>query len=284
MAGYTSGGVNYDTPGARDNFAEWLPGGLTRGELNELYEFLIKNKRVPTNDEMANFNNKIRNNWLGQRNTANKIANAFLEANAEKLTGDSHATVVNGKLQVSEGYKANNPGEDLLSPYYFDPSKTGEDGSKEKDIYDTFVQLAQQENKNAEIKASQDEANMQGELAGNRMKLLDELRNRRRQLLKNGLSSAQIANEEVQSLLIGQNSAQQIASNYFNQRRDIQGQAALIPGQSRLNAIGLFDQLNTQGSAYAAGGAGDVNYQAKLYDNYIKNGGDPATYDRVIND
>jgi hypothetical protein len=153
------------------------------------------------------------------------------------------------------------------------------EGTQANDIYNTYLQGGEEQYKQGMANSQKAEAGMQGELSANRQALLEQMRNSRRSKLKSGLSSAQIANEEVQSLLMGQQTAQQTAGMFYDGRQQIENQYATNKTTAAESAYAQYAQQNLGGSAFAASGAGDAAYQSQLYSQMTA--AQKAAYDNV---
>lgn len=225
---------------------------FTKAEQQKLIAFIETYGRVPNPEEYksAGIDNK---NLEGEQIA---WANNFINLNQDALNSKWTET---GVITPGAGQ-----GEFNI-PSYINPQGIGQAGSAADEIYQSYLQ-GQKTQYEQGMQASQGaEVGMQSEMAGNRQALLDQMRNDRRTKLKSGLSSAQIANEEIQSLLMGQSNAQMIAGQYFDQRQGVQNQYALAPQVAREQAGADIARSNLSGSAIYTAGTADAAYQAYLY-------------------
>ena len=114
-------------------------------------------------------------------------------------------------------FKAHFDNQQVDNQYIWDESRLKEQGTKENDVYDFYLNKGRAEGEINQNVLARSERDMQIEMAGQRSQLLDEIRKRRQNQLRSGLSSAQIANEEIQMLLMGQQAQQQTAQSYYDQ-------------------------------------------------------------------
>lgn len=263
---------NYNPDGTPKTTGYTLPEEdrlrFTKAEQQKLITFIETYGRVPNESEYKSAG--IDNPKLYDEQLA--WANNFITLNQDALNTKWEASGVTPPGGAPAGVK---------SPYYLDPKNIGQPGTPAGGIYDMYLQGQEELYKQGMEGSQQAEVGMQSELAGNRQALLDQMRNDRRTKLKSGLSSAQIANEEIQSLLMGQSTAQQVAGTYFDQRQGVQSAYALAPQTAAEQAYAQYAQQNLSGSAFAASGAGDASYQAAYYASLSPE--QKAAYDKVTN-
>lgn len=162
---------------------------------------------------------------------------------------------------------------DTMSQYYQDPRRIYDamrgresvQGTSENALYQIALEQRSSQLQAQDQELGLAERDMQVQLSENRQQLMNDIRNRRRSLLKSGLSSAQVANEEVQSLLQRQQEASQIAQNYYGQRQQAQTQMRTAPQDSAMRAYEMAQGLSQTGAQYAAAGASDPDELARRY-------------------
>lgn len=198
------------------------------------------------------------------------------------------------KLKADEFIKSEF-GDEITNPsaqnqYYMDPRNIvgamrgdpSAEGTPEESLYQLALEQRQGQLQQQEQQIGQSERGMQQDMAENRQKLMDQIRSRRRSLLKSGLSSAQVANEEVQSLMQRQQQAAQIADQYYQQRQQVQTQTENAPREAGMQAYELAQGANETGAQFAASDAGDPaslalrlqrqNIQPKYWDDATNQG------------
>lgn len=121
-----------------------------------------------------------------------------------------------------------------VEDFFWDESKIHEPGTKEADLFDFYRGMGETQHEIGRTELARSERDMQVEMAQQRQQLVDEVRKRRQNQLRSGLSSAQIANEEIQMLLMGQQAQQQTAQGYFDQRTGMQQQHQMNPYMAEL--------------------------------------------------
>ena len=249
------------TPGSTDEIPqtpstleEYLSGG---GIFENFYK---QYNRLPTYDEYVK---------LG----GDKNQNGFTREISAQYSTLSSLGVDTLKMGTTE-----------TSPTWMDQiTNMDQQGTVANDFYNIFKQAGetqyQQGTKNLEI-AQRDLGVNQ---AVDRQKFLDGIKNRRRVALKSGLSSAQIANQEVQSLMMAQNQSNANAQSYYDQRMQLNNNFALNDSNARMSAYEAMGPNAFGGTLGTIGGAGDAN-QATL--NYMKNSGAKdyySAYDKNTN-
>jgi len=148
-------------------------------------------------------------------------------------------------------------GADLHNPYYVDPTNQGQ-GTTANQLYELYRAQRQSQLDSSLNQAEQVKNSMTQELSQNRQQLMQDTRNRRRQQLKSGLSSSQIANEEIQSMLMQQKQASQLASNYeFQRQQFMQGKGA-VDQNAMLDMFNMVNQLNNTNAAHYASSTTDA--------------------------
>lgn len=144
-------------------------------------------------------------------------------------------------------------------------SRMFQEGSEENSIYQIALEAQKAQAQTGERETARSERDMQMQLSQSRQELMNEVRNRRRNMLKSGLSSAQVANEEMQSLLMGQQQAAQIAQQHYGQRQQYQQQAQNAPQNAAMQVLGMLPEHGQIGAQFAAAEAGDLLTQAEKY-------------------
>jgi len=148
-------------------------------------------------------------------------------------------------------------GANLHNPYYVDPTNQGQ-GTTANQLYELYRAQRQSQLDSSLNQAEQVKNSMTQELSQNRQQLMQDTRNRRRQQLKSGLSSSQIANEEIQSMLMQQKQASQLASNYeFQRQQFMQGKGA-VDQNAMLDMFNMVNQLNNTNAAHYASSTTDA--------------------------
>ena len=170
------------------------------------------------------------------------------EITGVQLIGHRGSEFYNQALAFAEEYVGSNPelqeaieeqaNKEGMSPedFFWDESKIHEKGTKEADLYDFYRSMGEAQHEVGKTEIARSERDMQIEMAQQRQNLVDEVRKRRTNQLRSGLSSAQVANEEIQMLLMGQQAQQQTAQGFFDQRTQMNQQQQLNPYQAELQA------------------------------------------------
>ena len=192
----------------------------TKRDLEQLEAFIKRKGRFPDDEELKDLGAA----W--QFASRRRIENwkAQMAEEGEKLL-EENPEYVQSKLEESG-----------LEKIYWDEAKLHEEGTKENDLYDFYRNMGKAQGDVQKTELARGERDMQTEMAGQRKQLVEEVRKRRQNQLRSGLSSAQIANEEIQMMLMGQQQQQQTAQNYYDDRTQIQQQQRLNPYQAELQA------------------------------------------------
>lgn len=244
------------------NNAFGMAAGQTK-HVNQAVKYLIENGKVPTAE------------FLGLEEGSNAYANVLKDVETWKSKNPEFTAEY--EKSIREAAEAEASELDSKSDYYLDVTEIDQAGTLANDMYNTYIDLGKMHKQSM---AGQ-EAKMQQELVANRAALLDQIRNDRRTKLKSGLSSSQIANEELQYMMAGNQQAQNITQSYYDQARshDINFSDAGIRS-SMYNDI--MPGYLSAGSAYAASSATDMYEQAQRYAkaNNVSVG---YAYDHLIN-
>ena len=152
-----------------------------------------------------------------------------------------------------------------LPEYYWDEAKIHEKGTKEHDLYDFYKEFGEAQHEAGQTELARSERDMQVEMAGQRSQLMDEVRKRRQNQLRSGLSSAQIANEEIQMLLMGQQAQQETAQQHFDARTQMNQQHQMNPYMAEQQARGHIREGMQGQSAFYASGVVDPHRLAQEY-------------------
>lgn len=243
---YTQGTKGVDNKSNRSSSGRI--NDLSENHKKELRAFVERTGRAPTIEEMSDITGRNFSSEQDKLSAHNFIQEEF---------GDE------------VGIK------DTTSQYYQDPrkiydamrGKESAEGTSEDALYQMALQQRQGQLQQQDQQLGLAERDMQMQLSENRQQLMNDIRNRRRSLLKSGLSSAQVANEEVQSLLQRQQQAAQVAEQYYGQRQQTQTQMANAPQDSAQRAYEMAQGLSQTGAQYAAAGASDPIELAKQYSN-----------------
>lgn len=214
----------------------------------ETMRFVIEHGREPDHAELDAL-------WKDHRSAAQTIR-IPKNARADILSTARATLDVNPQIirRDKEGNPIHDSDEGPLDPYTWDPSRVMQEGAKEHDLYSFYRDLGSAQHDVAQGAMARGERDMQIEMAMQRQQLMDEVRKRRMNQLRSGLSSAQIANEEIQTLLMGQQAQQQSAQQFFDTRGQMQMQHQLNPFTARQSAYDMLQQFNqTATASYAAG-------------------------------
>jgi hypothetical protein len=214
-----------------------------KAEMDKVWEFFQRNGRMPTEEEF-----KTR---LGGGGGYNNIMKDMMGVVIPGVPGLNPEDVLIG----------GEPGKSFLDEYNLDQK-----GTMGNTLYNTFKQAGEIQYDQGKVGLQTAERDLGMNQAMDRQKFLDEIRNRRRVSLKTGLSSAQIANQEVQSLLMAQNKSNDNAMTFYNQRMGLQNQFAMNDVNARFGAWEtLGGGMGANMGAAMAAGAGDANQVAINY-------------------
>jgi hypothetical protein len=226
-----------------------------KAEMDKVWEFFKQEGRLPTEQEFKT----VLGGGGGYKNIMYDMNNTVLPgAGINPMDVQPGAGGVNGNTYFDEMTRMDDP-------------NTVAGG-----MYDTFKRAGdiQYEEGMKNLNVAQRDLGMNQ--AMDRQKFLDQIRNRRRMALKTGLSSAQIANQEVQSLLMAQGQSNENARSYYDQVAAFKTNHAMNDVNARQ---GVYETLGGgMGSnlgAVMAAGAGDANQVAL---NYAKNSSRNANY------
>lgn len=233
---------------------------ITRKEKAQAIEFMEKHGRVPTaEDKLDIFDNKDKID-----DAAKVWMENFFVTNQDALTEQWNE---NGVTEKMEAAKARDN-----TPFYYDPSKMNVEGTKENEMLNMYNKANEDTKVLYDKQNEQTELDMIKEMDNQRRQTLDEIRNRRRTMLKNGLSSAQIANEEVQSLMMSQSNQRQIGAQYMQQRDQVANQYGMNKANAGMNVMGMMNTNNQTGSAFAAAKTADADWMAQRYKQGLESG------------
>ncbi len=203
------------------------------------WDFYIKNGRGPNSKEYIDAGGKDYASW----NNINKDFKDVIIPAVE-----------------SSGMLPNTGGPETLM------DQVTQGGKIHTDLYDMLKKGGEIQHQEGMKNLAQSERDLNMNQAMDRKKFIEDIRNRRRTALKTGLSSSQIANEEVQSLLMAQNQSNQNAMGFFNQRSQLQSQFAMNDVNANMGAYEMLGSgYGSNLSAIQAGMAGDANQSALGY-------------------
>ena len=208
--------------------------------------FLQKEGRLPTADEIKDITGM---KFLGRNDDFYQEALAYAE----------EAGIREGWLQTED---ADIPG---VRDYFWDESRLHDEGTKEGDLYDFYRSMGEAQHEVGRAETARSERDMQTEMAAQRQQLVDEVRRRRQNQLRSGLSSAQIANEEIQTMLMGQQAQQETAQQHFTQRTQAAQQHAMNPYMAEQQAREHIQGGQQGASAMYAAHTGDSVAQSSNF-------------------
>ena len=240
-------------------------GTPTQKDLDALKEYILLHGDMPHTDQQWK---ELGDFWEFSRNR-NDEWRENLELYGEHL--------MKNDPEIAEQIIKEDPD---IPDYYWDEAKIHMEGTKEHDLFDFYKQFGEAQHEAAQTELARSERDMQVEMAGQRTQLVDEVRKRRQNQLRSGLSSAQIANEEIQMLLMGQQAQQQTAQQHFDARTQMNQQHQLNPfmaeqqarqhiqggmqGQSAFYASGVVDPFRLTQQR-----AGLTNRERSLWDEVV---------------
>lgn len=271
----------------------WFRRG-TKSQVNAAIEFFLKNGVMPTiNDidgvsqgQWGNVKEDLES-WMElQGLTEDSFSTHVAALNQSKgVTGETMTVIdpeTGNEVEIPAAEQAQ--ASDIETPFYQDPNKVTEDGSKEKAMVDLYRQANEETRGLYDAENQRARTDLMKEMDNQRRSTLDEIRNRRRTMLKNGLSSSQIANEEVQSLMMANNNNRMIGENFFNERSRINNTFAQNDANAEFNVMDMFNTMNQNGAGFAAAKAGDADYMAQLYRQHLNQGKyNPQDYNNIVN-
>lgn len=220
----------------------------TSAELNKVIQWYMENGRTPTMDEFKDI-------------TGSK------GAGYDNITRDLKTFKKTNNLsdEMIQGYK---PYQPTLSENFTNMDR---EGTFANQIYQEYLNAGKAQNKADLSMIQQSEKDLAINQAMDRQKYIDEIRNKRRTMLKSGLSSAQLANDEAQTLLMSQSLSNQNARMFVEGKAQVQNNTMLNETNSRINArTALGGGLGANLGAINAGAAGDVNDAAIRYYQELK--------------
>lgn len=233
-------------------------GSPADDDLKALEEYIKVHGEMPEGDDLKS---------LGDWFDLSRNRNEHWEANMKKA----------GEFMMQESGQEIGPGDiDTRNQYYSGPEDMMTEGTQANALYQMALQQTQAQGQAQQQSLARSERGMQGDLAQNRQQLMDEIRGRRQKLLRSGLSSAQIANEEIQSIFMNQQQAAQTAQQYYNQRQQVDQQQQLAPYNAQQQVLEQLPGFQQTGAQYAASGAGDAyeltkKMQAETGGSFAKN-------------
>lgn len=245
--------VNWDgAEGFKVN--NWFRSG-TKDQLNKAIELFVTTGKMPTASDVgatASGWQEIQKDMKTWMDSQGIDENTFFEFTPE------------GIAQAKETKDGD--------PYYFRPQNINQAGTKENEMLDIYRQANEKTRELYDQENAQAEVDLMRELDGQRRKTLEDIRNRRRTMLKNGLSSAQIANEEIQSLMMSQNTNRMIGEQYIRERSNIRNTFNRNEANAPINVMNMMSGYNQSGTAAMAAKAGDADYMASLYRESLNKG------------
>lgn len=251
--------INTNWTGMSDSYVynNWLGGSTgTKEQLKEAIQFYLENGRHPTG---ADFEGKISsdqyNNIMKDLETF-KIQNNISDADIIQTLPEDNELRIQYEEDMASGTK---------NEYYTDMTDMDTEGTFANKMYETYKQAGEQQYNIGKRELAGAEIDMQKEMAANRQDLLDQIRSDRRNKLKSGLSSAQVANEEMQYMMQGQQQAQNIAGQYMDRRTNLENMYGMNDVLARQQTMGQAPALLGAGSAFAASDATDYYQQALKY-------------------
>ncbi len=250
---------------------------ISRKEKAQAIAFIAQHNRLPgPEDGMDIFDNN-------DNTDAKAIAwmTAFKEDNSELL---AKKWIENNPDVDPNTSPFNTEDNSDSTPFYFRPDQSTVEGTKENDMLKLYNEANDKTREIYNNENARAEGDLIKELDNQRRATLDEIRNRRRTMLKNGLSSAQIANEEVQSLMLANNNNRMIGQEFYNQRSQINNAHAENKAGAVFDLADRFNSYNQNGAAQGAVNASDADYIAKMYKENIASGKYTKTdYSNVVN-
>lgn len=217
-------------------------------------------------------------NILGSTNIENKLAyiDLVIDENVDKTGFDSagtrYTTNEDGTVTpVSSNSSGFDSGLDYYKQLIEDSATTNRNSEFAKqyqaDMYSNINAYEQATNATL-ASAELDAYKMLGQ---QQLQLENQIASQRMQALKSGVTSAQLASQELANMFAAQSSAQQIAQNVLAQRAD----SAATFNQQRAGVMtGLYDILannqTTQANAYAQLGAAQASYNSYMQQPYAQ--------------
>lgn len=249
---------------------------LTKGKIKDALDYYIEHineKNSPT------FKNEM-TDILGGTNIENKLAyiDLVVDKNADKLGFNSAGTQFvqneDGSFDTSKPITSDtnyNSGLDYYKQLIEDSATTNRNSEFAKqyqaDMYSNINAYEQATNATL-ASAELDAYKMLGQ---QQLQLENQIASQRMQALKSGVTSAQLASQELANMFAAQSSAQQVAQNVLAQRAD----SAATFNQQRAGVMtGLYDILannqTTQANAYAQLGAAQASYNSYMQQPYAQ--------------
>ena len=245
----------------------------------DYYQLYINEGGRPSDEELE----KELKSIVGSGNFENKMAylDYVIDENVDKTGFDSAGTryTTNEDGTVTP-VSSNNSGFDSGLDYYkqlIEDSATTNRNSEfakqyQADMYSNINAYEQATNATL-ASAELDAYKMLGQ---QQLQLENQIASQRMQALKSGVTSAQLASQELANMFAAQSSAQQVAQNVLAQRAD---SAATFNQQRAGGMTGLYDILannqTTQANAYAQLGAAQASYNSYMQQPY-------ASYDALM--
>lgn len=274
--------THYNVNKYSDKYTDWvLPkhdmsslGGKKIVEALDYYQEYIKNGGDPS----ANKLKRELENIMGTTNIDNKIAyiEYVIDENVDKTGFDSagtrYTTNEDGTVTpVSSNTSDLDSGLDYYKQLIEDSATTNRNSEFAKqyqaDMYSNINAYEQATNATL-ASAELDAYKMLGQ---QQLQLENQIASQRMQALKSGVTSAQLASQELANMFAAQSSAQQVAQNVLAQRAD----SAATFNQQRAGVMtGLYDILannqTTQANAYAQLGAAQASYNSYMQQPYAQ--------------
>lgn len=183
--------------------------------------------------------------------------NVFLEKN--NLNLDDYTNTIQEEIEANktEQEKA----YEQFNDYYTDTYSLN-DGTTGKKIYDNLL-AAEQQNAISNMQLADAQQQYDAMRQAETVKAItDQVRAERMEKLRAGMSEAQIANTEMQTLMNNVNTLNQQASQYNLARLQAQQQYDNAQHTAYQQWLTNANTMAQSGAAYAASDAGDINQQA----------------------
>ena len=270
-----------------ENYYDWILPSHDMSSLSnkkitkalDYYQEYIKNGGDPSANQLK----RELENIMGSTNINNKIAyiEHVIDENIDKTGFDSagtrYTTNEDGTVTpVSSNSSGFNSGLDYYKQLIEDSATTNRNSEFAKqyqaDMYSNIN--AYEQATNATLASA--ELDAYKVLGQQQLQLENQIASQRMQALKSGVTSAQLASQELANMFAAQSSAQQIAQNVLAKRAD----SAATFNQQRAGVMtGLYDILannqTTQANAYAQLGAAQASYNSYMQQPY-------ASYDALM--
>lgn len=222
----------------------------------------------PTARDIDNFKNFVRREGrLPQSSEDFKSIGTFWDIRRNRDAGwESNLRAFgNHLLEDDPEFQHLNVTDNDNPDFYWDEARLHQQGSKENDLFSFYQNMGDAQNRIGQQELARSERDMQVEMSQQRQQLLDEIRTRRQNQLRSGLSSAQIANEEIQMLLMGQQAQQQIGQGFHGARTQMAQQHQLNPFTAELQSRQHIQGTHQGTSAHYAASTADMIAQGRRY-------------------